>query len=261
MTTILDKILEARLARLAEEQTAISAETLKRGALERKPSMDFASAFSGPGIHVIAEVKKASPSKGLLRSDFDPAALGLAYEGGGAAAISVLTEQDHFMGSLSALHDVREAVRVPILRKDFIVDPYQVLESRAAGADSFLLIAAILDKARLRLLTDQGREWGMEPLVEVHSLPELDMAFESGARIIGINNRDLGTFRVDLNVTLQLIKQIPQDRIVVSESGIRTRDEILRLKDAGVAGFLIGESIVTSSDPAARIRELVHGPS
>lgn len=261
MATILDKIVEARLARLAEEKSAISPESLKLRALERNPPLDFTSTLTGPGIHLIAEVKKASPSKGILKSDFDPAALGLAYAGGGAVAISVLTEQDHFMGSLSDLREVRDAVCVPILRKDFIVDPYQVLESRAAGADSYLLIAALLDKGRLRALMDQGREWGMEPLIEVHGLPELDMALESGAKIIGINNRDLGTFRVDLNVTLQLIKQVPQDRLVISESGIRTRDEILRLKEAGVAGFLIGESIVTSSDPAARIRELVHGAS
>jgi len=261
MGTILDKIVEARVARLAEEQSATSAEILKRRASERKPPLDFASALSGDAINVIGEVKKASPSKGILRSDFDPAALGLAYKDGGAVAISVLTEQNHFMGSLSALEQVREAVTVPILRKDFIVDSYQVMESRAAGADSFLLIASLLDKARLRLLIDQGRQWGMEPLVEVHSLPELFKALESGARIIGINNRDLGTFRVDLNVTLQLIKHIPRDRIVVSESGISARDEVLRLKAVGVAGFLIGESIVTSLDPAARVRELVHGPS
>lgn len=261
MGTILDKIVATRLARLSEDRSATSVETLRRVALERKPPVDFASAFTGPGIHVIAEVKKASPSKGILRSDFDPAALGSAYQDGGAAAISVLTEQDHFMGSLSALRQVRETVSVPVLRKDFIVDSYQVLESRAAGADSFLLIAGLMDKTQLTRLIEQGREWGMEPLIEVHSPTELYTALASGAKIIGINNRDLGTFRVNLNVTLQLIKYVPRDRIVVSESGIKTRDEVLRLRDAGVAGFLIGESIVTSADPAARIRELVHDGS
>ncbi|MBI4964622.1 MAG: indole-3-glycerol phosphate synthase TrpC [Desulfomonile tiedjei] len=261
MTTILYKIVQARLARLAEEQFVTSVDVLASRATETAPPLDFASAFKGPGIHVIAEIKKASPSKGLLKSNFDPKALGLAYEDGGAVAVSVLTEQDHFMGSLSALTKVRDAVSVPILRKDFIVDEYQVVETRAAGADSFLLIAGLLDAPRLRYLIERGREWQMEPLVEVHNLSELSIALESGARIIGINNRDLATFNVDIDVTLQLMKHIPSNRIVVSESGIRTREEILSLKEAGVAGFLIGESIVTSSDPAAKIRELVHGRS
>jgi indole-3-glycerol phosphate synthase len=259
METILSKIVQARLARLAEEQRTTSFEVLKHRAARTRPPLDFASALSGLEIHIIAEVKKASPSKGLLKSNFDPAGLGSAYENGGATAISVLTEQDHFMGSLSALRQVRDAVSVPILRKDFILDEYQVVESRAAGADSFLLIASLLDATRLRLLIDQGRRWGMEPVVEVHNLSEMSAALESGARIIGINNRDLGTFHVDLNVTLQLMKHVPPGPIVVSESGIRTRDEVIKLKDAGVAGFLIGESIVTSLDPAAKIRELVHG--
>jgi indole-3-glycerol phosphate synthase len=261
METIFDKIVAARLARLAEERRATSEDVLERAASERKPPMDFASAFSGSGIHVIAEVKKASPSKGILRSDFDPAALGCAYQDGGAAAISVLTEQDHFMGSLSALRQIRETASVPILRKDFIVDSFQVLESRAAGADSFLLIAGLMDKTQLTRLIEHGRKWGMEPLIEVHTLPELERALGSDAQIIGINNRDLETFRVDLDVTLRLISYVPPDRIVISESGIRTREEILRLRESGVAGFLIGESIVTSADPAARIRELVHGSS
>ena len=261
MGTILDKIIATRLARLSEERSATSVDVLERAALERRPPVDFASAFSGPGIYIIAEVKKASPSKGILRSDFDPAALGLSYQDGGAAAISVLTEQDHFRGCLSALSQVRETVSIPILRKDFIVDSYQVLESRAAGADSFLLIAGLMNKANLARLIEHGRKWGMEPLIEVHTLPDLHRALESDAQIIGINNRDLGTFRVDLNVTLQLIPYVPPDRIVISESGIRTRDEILRLREAGVGGFLIGESIVTSADPAARIRELAHDGS
>lgn len=261
MGTILDKIVAARLARLAEEKAAASLDVLKQRASEKSPPLDFAGAFRGPGIHIIAEVKKASPSKGLLKPQFDPATLGRSYEEGGAAAVSVLTEQDHFMGSMSALEEVRGAVSAPILRKDFILDPYQIVEARAAGADSFLLIAGLLDLGRLRSLIDQGREWGMEPLIEVHDLPELNMAIESGARIIGINNRDLKTFRVDIRVTLQLIKNVPKGRIVVSESGISTRDEILRLGDAGVAGFLIGECLVTSSDPASKIRELIHGPS
>lgn len=260
MGTILDKIVAARLVRLDDDKATASLEMLKQRAADKSPPMDFAAVLGGPGIHIIAEAKKASPSKGLLKPQFNPAALGRSFEEGGAAAISVLTEQDHFMGSLSALEEVRGAVSVPILRKDFILDAYQIVEARACGADSFLLIAGLLDPGRLRFLIDQGREWGMEPLIEVHDLPELNMAIESGARIIGINNRDLKTFRVDIRVTLQLIKHVPTGRIVVSESGIRIRDEILRLRDAGVAGFLIGESIVTSSDPASKIRELIHGP-
>jgi len=208
---------------------------------------------------IIAEVKKASPSLGVIREDLDVGRLVEAYQEGGAGAISVLTEQDHFQGSISVLAEVRKMVSLPILRKDFIIDPYQIVEARAAGADSFLLIAALPDLATLRDLIQCGREWHMEPLVEVHNSAELQMVLQTDAQVIGINNRDLTTFRVDPNTTIDLAKGVPSDRILVTESGIRTRDDILRLADAGVRGFLIGETLVRADDPAAKIRELLNG--
>lgn len=261
MTTILDKIAELRLTRVAEEKQTTSQDVLEQKALETDPPMDFAEVFRGSRIHVIAEIKKGSPSRGILRPDADPKQLAKAYSQGGASAISVITEADHFFGSLSALTMAKSAVSLPLLRKDFILDPYQVVESRASGADSFLLIAALLEGRSLGSLITEGRKWGMEPLVEVHSAEEIETALKAGARIIGINNRDLKTFDVDVNISLKLIKHIPVECVAISESGIRTRDQIVRLADAGFRGFLIGESLVTSADPAATIRGFLHGAS
>jgi len=258
MSTILGKIADLRLARLAEEMKTTSRDELEQRTHETKPPADFAGVFPGSRINVIAEIKKGSPSRGILRADADPEQLARAYAQGGASAISVLTEADHFLGSLSALAMVKSAVSLPVLRKDFILDPYQVVETRASGADSFLLIAALLDGRSLGSLMKEGRKWGMEPLVEVHDADEVEMALKAGARIIGINNRDLNTFHVDVNISLNLIKHIPRELIAVSESGIKTRGQIVRLADAGFRGFLIGESLVTSADPAATIRGLLH---
>jgi len=259
MSHILKKILEIKLARLAAEKRLVSRETIEQIAAEKPPAMDFLQVFARPGIHIMAEVKKASPSKGILRADLDPEGLVRAYAQGGASAVSVLTEQDHFHGSLKILELVRDQVALPILRKDFITDAYQVVQARAAGADSFLLIVGLLDSIQLRSLMQVGREWQMEPLVEVHDAQQLRSALDTGARFIGINNRDLQTFRVNLDISLQLIKKIPQDRTVISESGIRSRDDIMRLSGAGIKGFLIGESLVTVSDPVRKLRELIHG--
>ena len=261
MSDILKKIVEIKLARLAAEKRLVSRETIEQVASEKPRPMDFLQAFAGSGIHIMAEVKKASPSKGILKPDFDPKALVRAYAQGGASAVSVLTEQDHFSGSLKILELVRDQVALPILRKDFITDAYQVIQARAAGADSFLLIVGLLNFVQLKTLIEVGRAWQMEPLVEVHNLPQLHTALNAGAKFIGINNRDLRTFRVNLDVSLQLVKKIPRDRTVISESGIRSREDILRLSDAGIKGCLIGESIVTSPDPAAKLRELIHGSS
>jgi indole-3-glycerol phosphate synthase len=258
MNDILIKIAQIRLERLATEKRLTSLAAVEQKASAKAPPLDFLGAFAEPGIHVIAEVKKASPSRGILRDDLDPAALVRAYEQGGAAAVSVLTEQDHFRGSMEVLELVRNQVTLPILRKDFITDPYQVVEARAAGADSFLLIVGLLDSIQLKSLIEVGRAWQMEPLVEVHDLPQLHTALDANARLIGINNRDLTTFRVNLDISLQLVKRVPQDRTVISESGIRSREDILRLSDAGIKGFLIGESLVTAADPAAKLRELTH---
>jgi indole-3-glycerol phosphate synthase len=261
MTSILRKIADLRLTRLAEEMQTTGLEVLEQRAVETKQPKDFADVFTASGIHIIAEIKKGSPSRGILRPDLDSEQLARSYEQGGASAISVLTEIDHFFGSLDVLNTVRNAVSLPLLRKDFILDPYQIVETRAAGADTFLLIAALLDGRSLRSLVKEGRRWGMEPLVEVHNDDELKMALEAGARIIGINNRDLKTFQVDVNISLQLIRHIPSECVAVSESGIKTRDQILRLADAGFRGFLIGESLVTSEDPAALIRGFLYDVS
>ncbi len=259
MSTILDKIAELRLTRVAEDKRTTSRDALERKAHETPPPANFAEVFDRSRIHVIAEIKKGSPSRGILKSDLDAEWLAGAYAQGGASAISVITEADHFLGSLNALKMAKAAVSLPLLRKDFILDPYQVIETRASGADSFLLIAALLDGRSLGSLITEGRKWGMEPLVEVHSAEEIETALKAGARIIGVNNRDLKTFRVDVNVSLKLIEHIPVECVAISESGIQTRDQMLRLADAGFRGFLIGESLVTSADPAARIRSFLHG--
>lgn len=259
MDNILGKIAKIRLERLVQEKLSVPYQAVEEQAYKASPACGFAEAFSGSGIHIIAEVKKASPSKGILKPDLDPSSIADAYERGGASAVSVLTEEDHFQGSISVLRQVRAAVSLPILRKDFILDPYQVLEARAAGADSFLLIAGLLDLQDLQTLADLGRRFGMEPLVEVHDEAELKIALDADAKLIGINNRDLKTFVTNLDVTVRLAKSIPADRIVISESGIKNRTDILRLAGAGVRGFLIGESLVTCADPAAKLRELIHG--
>jgi indole-3-glycerol phosphate synthase len=259
MNDILRKIAKIKSERLAAEKRLMPLEAVEQKAFAKSPPLDFLAAFAGPGIHVIAEVKKASPSKGVLKEDLDSAALVRAYEQGGASAVSVLTEEDHFSGSLKILEQARGQSKLPILRKDFITDAYQVAQARAAGADSFLLIVGLLDSVQLKSLIEVGRSWQMEALVEIHDLQQLHSALEADARLIGINNRDLRTFRVNIGISLQLIKSIPQDRTVISESGIKTREDILRLSDAGIRGFLIGESLVTAADPVAKLRELVHG--
>ena len=220
---------------------------------------DFAAALSRDSLNVIAELKKASPSRGLLRAEFDPAALARSLAGAGAAALSVLTEEDFFQGSLTNLKTAREAVSVPALRKDFIFDPWQIWEARSVGADSFLLITAILDDALLAELILLGRELGMEPLVEVHTRAELDRVLACGARIIGVNNRDLKTFTVRLETSLELIASIPDECIAVSESGLRTRADLDRLRAAGFDAFLIGEQLMQAPDPAAALGVLL-GP-
>jgi indole-3-glycerol phosphate synthase len=259
MNNILQKIAKIKSERLAAEKRLMPLEAVEQKASAKSPPLDFLGAFAKPGIQVIAEVKKASPSKGILKDDLDPAALVRAYEQGGASAVSVLTEEDHFSGSLKILEQARGQSKLPILRKDFITDAYQVAQARAAGADSFLLIVGLLNSSQLKSLIGVGRSWQMEALVEIHDLQQLHSALEADARLIGINNRDLTTFRVNIETSLRLIKSIPQDRTVISESGIKSREDILRLSDAGIRGFLIGESLVTAPDPSAKLRELVHG--
>lgn len=211
---------------------------------------------SGPGVALIAEVKKASPSKGLLRADFNPIGLAQIYAAHGAQAISVLTDEHFFQGHLDDLTAVRGAVLLPCLRKDFLFDPYQVYEARAAGADAVLLITAILERRQLHDLQALAWELGMAALVEVHDEWELETAMSAEPRIIGINNRNLQNFDVDLNVTLRLRPSIPGGTIVVAESGIHTRDDVRCLADAGVDAILVGEALVVAEDVGAKVQEL-----
>ncbi|WP_298439523.1 indole-3-glycerol phosphate synthase TrpC [Geobacter sp.] len=206
---------------------------------------------------VIAEVKKGSPSKGVIRPDFDPLAIAEIYESSGAACLSVLTEERFFLGSLRYLALIREQVRLPLLRKDFLLDPYQVYEARAAGADAILLIAAMLEPAQIDDLAGLAAELSLDVLLEVHDERELETALRSGCQLIGINNRNLRTFVTDLGTTERLVPQIPPERFAIAESGINTRADILRLQAAGARGFLIGESLMREADIGAKLRELL----
>lgn len=255
---ILDRIVEARRESVAHRKRVLPEVALKI-AVEKKvpPPRDFAAALSRDAINVIAELKKASPSRGVLRQEYAPAVLAATLEQAGAAALSVLTEEDFFSGSLADLKEASRVTKVPILRKDFIVDPWQVWETRASGADAFLLIAAILSDAALRELLELGRSLNMEPLVEVHTREELDRVIAAGARIIGVNNRDLRDFQVHLETSLTLVEAIPEDCIAVSESGLRSHEDLVRLRRAGFDAFLIGEHLMSDPDPAASMRALI----
>ncbi len=257
---ILDQIVAHNRLELEKRKRSFPLEELLRIFLKQPPPLDFASALRGERVKLIAEVKKASPSKGIIRSDFDPVEIAQTYASNGASAISVLTESKHFQGSLSHLKDIRKALgdnRPPLLRKDFILDSYQVYESRAYGADALLLIAAILTPEKLMELLGLSHELNMNCLLEVHNEAELEIALNSGARVIGINNRDLNTFNVDLSTTQRLRPLIPRDRMVVSESGIKGRSDIEKLANWGVDAVLIGESLVSAVDIAAKMKELL----
>jgi indole-3-glycerol phosphate synthase len=255
--TVLDRILEARRADLDHRKRVLPETALKYGVKAAEPLRDFSAALSREGLNVLAELKPASPSRGVLREDFDPVALAGALASAGAAALSVLTEPEFFGGSLKNMRDARKSVRLPVLRKDFIFDPWQIWEARANDADSFLLIAAALDDSQLRDLIALGRELGMEPLVEVHTLQELDRALATSARIIGVNNRDLKTLSVHVETSYELIERIPDDCIAVSESGLRTHEDLLKLRAAGFDAFLIGEHLMLAPDPAAALTALL----
>ena len=260
--SVLARIVEARRQAIAHRQRVLPLAVLKMTVAKKAgPPRDFPGALSRSGsINIIAELKKASPSRGLLREDFEPASLAPAFETAGAAALSVLTEEDFFQGSLAHLKEARKACGLPVLRKDFIVDPWQVWEARAAEADSFLLITAILSDELLGELLALGRELGMEALVEVHTREDLKRAVKVKARIIGVNNRDLNNFQVRLETSLELVEAVPDDCIAVSESGIRVRQDIERLRQAGFDAFLIGEHLMSYSEPAAALRGLLGTP-
>jgi indole-3-glycerol phosphate synthase len=256
----IDDIVAAKRAELAEIKKYVPEGDLRRRAEGRLAPARLSSALAGEGIKLIAEVKKASPSKGVLCLDFDPVAMARAYAESGAATISVLTEKRYFQGSLDYLANIRQALgtcRPPLLRKDFIFEPYQIYESRAHGADCLLLIAAILDRRSLRDLLDLSHSLGMECLIEVHDERDLETAVVCGGGIIGINNRDLATFKMDIETTRRLLPLVPPGNLVVSESGIRSREDILRMAAYGANAVLVGEALVTAPDPRAKVRELV----
>jgi indole-3-glycerol phosphate synthase len=255
--SILDRILEARFREVEHRKKVLPETALKYGVKAATPLRDFSAALVRPGLNVIAELKPASPSRGIIRDPFDPVELATSLESAGAAALSVLTEGEFFRGSLKNLRDARKSIRLPVLRKDFIFDTWQVWETRANDADSFLLIVAALLDAQLVELIGLGRELGMEPLVEVHTGEELARAIAAGAKIIGVNNRDLKTLEVRVETSSDLIEQIPGDCIAVSESGLRSNADLQKLRVAGFDAFLIGEQLMLAADPAAALSALL----
>jgi indole-3-glycerol phosphate synthase len=259
MSTILDTIVEDKKKELAEAQKKAPLDIIKSCAANFSPVRDFAAALTAQqkSVRIIAEVKKASPSRGIICQQFDPVAIARAYEDGGAVAVSVLTEQKYFHGSLEYLRAIKEATPLPVLRKDFIFDPYQVYESRAHGADAILLIAGMLTQELLAELVQLSRALSLFHLVEVHDRQDLHKALAAGAEIIGINNRDLKTFVTDICTTFELAPEIPEEKIVVSESGISSRDELKQLAAAGVDAFLIGETLMKERNPDIKLRQLI----
>ncbi len=264
--TILDNIVSARRRALDDTRLALPLERVQQAAEAREDRRDFAAAVApraGPSararLRVIAELKRASPSRGLLRQQYRRREIALGYAAGGAAALSVLTEQQYFLGSLRDLVEARGAVELPVLRKDFILESYQVYESVAAGADALLLIVAVLPDRAMRRMIELCQRLRIDALVEVHTEPELERALAAGARMIGVNNRNLKTLRVSLDTSFQLREKIPPGCITVSESGIETAADLRRLADAGFDAVLIGERLMTEPDPGQALRELLAG--
>jgi len=257
MSSILDRIVASKRGEVAAARARTPPAELERRAALAPPPRDFRAALErAPDVAVIAEVKRASPSAGVLRADFDPVAIARIYEEHGAAAISVLTDEPFFQGHLSHLTAIRAAVAPPVLRKDFILDRYQILEARAAGADAVLLIAECLEGDQIRSLLRAAREFGMEALVELYDAENLPRVLDSGATLIGVNNRDLHSFATRLEHTLELAPRIPADRCLVSESGIRRQPDVLRLQAAGVRAVLVGETLMRAPDIGAKLDEL-----
>ena len=254
---ILDKIHAYKLKEVAESKERVSIESLKERCKDVPDAIKSGTVLKRENrIKFIAEVKKASPSAGIIREDFNYINIAREYEAGGASAISVLTDKEFFKGDIKYLSEIKETVSLPALRKDFIIDPYQIYEARAAGADLVLLIARILTKEEIDAFLALSHELGMECLVEVHDNDELEKVLETEAAIIGINNRNLDTFKTNLDTTLQLRHRIPEGKIVVSESGIKTRADVLALEEAGIDAILIGETLMRSRDISQKIKEL-----
>ena len=254
---ILDDICAHKREEVAAIKRATPLDEIQERIGQADPPRPFREALRRPGISLIAEVKRASPVKGVLFEDMDPVDLAGLYEHAGARAISVLTDERFFQGSLADLTSVRQSVKLPCLRKEFIIDEYQIYEARAARADAILLIVRILDDAQLRGFRELAESLGMDALVEAHDAREIERALAAGAHIVGINNRDLDTFEVDFNKSLELRRMAPGGHVLVSESGIKTRDHVRQLEDGGIDAILVGETLVTSNNIAATIRELL----
>ena len=257
--TILDEIAEYKRTFVAECKRRVPLEETRRRAAKQGPTRNFAGALKASGMSIIAEIKRQSPSRGVIRADVDPATVARIYETNGARAISVLTDERYFRGSLKDLGAVRDAANLPLLRKEFVVDAYQIYEARAAGADAVLLIVSLLTKEALRDYISLTAELGLAALVEIHTGKELEQAMKVDARIIGINNRNLKTFKTDLKTTFDLVRDISKDRIIVSESGIQSGADIVRLQTAGVDAVLVGEALMRKEDIGGALRALIGG--
>ncbi len=260
MSDILNTILARKAEEIEQRSRVRPLNELRARALQQPATRGFVEAIrrkhAASQAAVIAEVKKASPSKGLIRKDFDPAAIARSYEAGGAACLSVLTDVDFFQGSNLYLGEARNACSLPVLRKDFVIDPYQVYEARVIGADCILLIVAALEDGPMIEMANLAMELGMDVLVEVHDIDELERALQTDCELIGVNNRNLRTFEVSLDTTLELKTAVPPDRTLVTESGIATAADVARMRDAGVETFLIGESFMREADPGAALKRL-----
>ena len=260
MADILERILAAKTGEVARAKSARSVSGLRAEACRTPAARDFVGALrsrmAAGSPAVIAEIKKASPSRGVLRASYDPAAIAASYERHGAACLSVLTDEQFFQGALEHMQQARAACRLPVLRKDFTLDPYQVFEARAAGADCILLIAAALEDARMQELEAAAGEVGLAVLVEVHDAAELDRALKLRTPLLGINNRNLRTFETRLETTLELAVKVPQDRIIITESGILTREDVQKLRAGRIGCFLVGEAFMRAADPGAELARL-----
>ncbi len=258
---IIEKIVESTKDVISHDRMKKPLDELKGRCRDMPHPIPFSPAFRKEGVNIIAEVKKASPSAGVLCTLFDPVKIAKEYEEGGAAAISVLTEPTKFLGSIHALEQIRTTVSLPLLRKDFIFDPYQIYQAKTSGADAFLLIYTILEKNQAEDLLLLGKELGLEALIEVHNEDELDSVLSIGAGLIGINNRNLKTFEVNISTTKELAPKVPKKSVVISESGINSHEQIIELRKVGVSGVLIGEALMRSTDRCAKLKELIHGKS
>ncbi len=254
---ILNKIIEEKKKELKNSKSSASLKEIRKRVGDAGNNRGFKKSLANDSINIIAEIKKASPSKGIIREDFNPVEIAKIYQDNGVIAISVLTDKKFFQGDIEYLNQIRKNVSLPLLRKDFIIDEYQLYEAKAFGADAVLLIAAVLDKNQLTEYMELSREIGLENLVEVHSFKDLEKTMYCEAEIIGINNRDLQTFDVSLKTTSALAKEIPGNKVIVSESGINTHEDIVSLQKSGVNAFLIGEALMREKDIGKKLKELI----